>query len=101
MRHFYTYLLLVLLLPLGGWAQNIQSVKGTVQDEEGRPLPGITVLIRGTGTGGATNEQGAFELKAEAAAFVPTTLPPTTLVPLPSYSSRPTTPLAPTWATTR
>ena len=67
MRHFYTYFLLVLLLPLGGWAQNIQSVKGTVQDEEGRPLPGVTVLIRGTGTGDATNDQGNFELKADFA----------------------------------
>ena len=67
MRHFYVYSLLVLLLPLSGWAQYIQTIKGTVQDEAGRPLPGVTVLIRGTGTGDATNDQGKFELKVDFA----------------------------------
>ncbi|MET4075525.1 TonB-dependent receptor [Hymenobacter sp. UYCo722] len=67
MRHLFTYLLLCLMLPLSGWAQNLQTVKGTVQDEEGRPLPGVTVLIRGTGTGDATNDQGNFELKVDFA----------------------------------
>ena len=56
-----------LLLPLSGWSQNAQTVGGTVQDEEGRPLPGVTVFIQGTGTGGATDEQGAFSLKVDFA----------------------------------
>ncbi|OGX87280.1 hypothetical protein BEN47_11485 [Hymenobacter lapidarius] len=67
MRHLFAGFLLILWLPLCGWAQNVQTVRGTVQDEAGRPLPGVTVLIRGTGTGDATNEQGAFELKADFA----------------------------------
>lgn len=56
-----------LLLPLSGWSQDAQTLGGTVQDEEGRPLPGVTVFIQGTGTGGATDEQGAFSLKVDFA----------------------------------
>ena len=67
MRHFFSVMLLCLLLPLSGWAQDIQSVSGTVQDETGRLLPGATVFIKGTGVGSTTNEQGAYTLKADFA----------------------------------
>ena len=63
MHHFFTYLLIMCLLPLSGWSQDVQTVSGTVQDEAGRPLPGVTVFIKGTAIGGATNEQGVFGLK--------------------------------------
>ncbi|MEM9326282.1 MAG: SusC/RagA family TonB-linked outer membrane protein [Bacteroidota bacterium] len=38
------------------------QVSGTVLDEGGEPLPGATVLERGTSNGVVTNERGAFRL---------------------------------------
>ncbi|MEO3407274.1 TonB-dependent receptor [Mucilaginibacter sp. CAU 1740] len=43
-------------------AANI-DVKGTVVDEAGRPLPGASVKIKGTGQGMTTNEKGEFAFK--------------------------------------
>jgi iron complex outermembrane receptor protein len=60
MRFVYFCILLCLLLPLGGWAQGPQKVSGTVQTEAGTPLPGATVIIKGTYTGNSTNEEGQF-----------------------------------------
>lgn len=43
--------------------QQLESiVKGSVHDESQQPLPGVTVLIKGTTIGTATNEQGEFSL---------------------------------------
>ena len=39
-----------------------QSVKGTVVDETGKPLPGVTVVIRGTTVGVATDIDGGFSI---------------------------------------
>ncbi|WP_197076749.1 TonB-dependent receptor [Hymenobacter terrenus] len=50
---------------MSSWAQDIQSISGTVQTEAGIPLPGATVFIRGTYTGSSTNEEGQFQLKAD------------------------------------
>ncbi len=38
------------------------SVSGTVNDSENNPLPGVSVLIKGTSTGTVTNVNGNFEL---------------------------------------
>lgn len=40
-----------------------ESIRGTVKDEEGQPLPGIVVIFKGTNTATTTNETGAFTLK--------------------------------------
>ena len=40
-------------------------VKGTVKDEFGLPLPGVTVIVKGTTTGAATNPDGTFELRVK------------------------------------
>src|SRR5690606_36150959 len=37
-----------------------QSVTGTVTDENGEPLAGISVTVAGTTSGTSTNEQGRF-----------------------------------------
>ena len=43
--------------------QQTKIITGKVTDENGDPLPGVTVLIPGTTTGIVTNENGTFELK--------------------------------------
>ncbi|WP_035565055.1 TonB-dependent receptor [Hymenobacter sp. IS2118] len=65
MRQPYFVFILCLLLPLGSWAQGAQAISGTVQTEVGTSLPGATVVVKGTYTGGSTNEEGQFQLKAD------------------------------------
>ena len=65
MRYLYTFVFLCLLLPLKSWGQGPQALNGTVQTEAGTPLPGATVILKGTYTGGSTNEEGQFQLKAD------------------------------------
>lgn len=39
-----------------------KSISGTVTDEEGLPLPGVTVLVKGTTNGTVTNADGQYSL---------------------------------------
>ncbi len=39
------------------------TIAGTVNDEKGQPLPGVSVLLKGTTTGIATDANGKFSLK--------------------------------------
>jgi TonB-linked SusC/RagA family outer membrane protein len=39
------------------------SVTGTVQDEDGQPLIGVNILVKGSGTGTVTDLDGAFSLE--------------------------------------
>lgn len=48
-------------IPWFGFAQS-RSVSGTVIDETSMPLPGVSVLIKGTTRGTATNADGQFNL---------------------------------------
>ena len=41
-------------------------IKGTVVDEMGKTLPGVTVVIRGTSVGVATNQEGIFSITLPA-----------------------------------
>lgn len=43
--------------------EHFRKVKGLVKDEKGEPLPGVTVLIKGTTTGVSTGLQGEFSLE--------------------------------------
>jgi hypothetical protein len=54
---FFSFLLFYCVL----FAQN-RSVKGKVTDENGAPLPGVSVLVQGTKSGTQTNESGNFSL---------------------------------------
>ncbi len=58
-------ILCLLLLPLSGWTQSLENIAGNVQTEAGTPQAGATVLIKGTYTGGSTNGDGQFQLKAD------------------------------------
>lgn len=42
-----------------------QTVSGTVTDVQRNPLPGVTVMVKGTNTGTVTNTQGEFSIEAE------------------------------------
>src|SRR5690554_69852 len=56
-------LLICLLVTTSGLAQN-KEIKGTVLDELGTPLPGATVLIKGTTNGTQTDFDGNFTISA-------------------------------------
>lgn len=42
-----------------------QTIKGTVSDNKGQPLPGVTVVLKGTGNGTVTNFDGNYLLKSK------------------------------------
>lgn len=54
---------LLMVLPVFAFAQNIQ-VRGSVLDENGDPLVGVTILLQGTTTGTVTDFDGNFALTA-------------------------------------
>ena len=55
MRSRFVWVLAVVALlaaPLSGWAQQTTgNIRGTVTDESGAVLPGVTVTLRGRGKG--------------------------------------------------
>ncbi len=60
-------LLMVTLISLSGFAQNAKPIKGTVLDEQGNPVIGAAVTIKGiTGVGTATDVDGTFLLNIPA-----------------------------------
>ncbi|PZX54177.1 SusC/RagA family TonB-linked outer membrane protein [Algoriphagus chordae] len=65
---FYTYLSVLFLLLISisnGYAQDVQ-VKGTIYDETGQPLPGATVLVKGTTTGTTSDLDGKYAITSPA-----------------------------------
>ncbi len=40
-----------------------RTIKGMVQDKEGHPLPGVTVVVKGTRLGTSTDHEGRFSLE--------------------------------------
>jgi len=46
----------------GNSASQQKSVSGTVVDDRGQPLPGVTVVVKGTTTGTVTNPDGNYTL---------------------------------------
>jgi hypothetical protein len=63
---FILALLLLLGISLAGIAQQKGTVKGTLKDEQGRPIPYATVAIMGTTTGGQTDSLGRFVITVPA-----------------------------------
>lgn len=55
-------LLMMTFISLISWAQ--QSIKGKVVDSEGSPLPGATVVVKGTTIGTVTSNEGTYTLNA-------------------------------------
>lgn len=42
-----------------------KTITGIVKDSKGQPLPGVSVVIKGTNTGSATDIDGKFQIKTE------------------------------------
>lgn len=59
----------MLLLPLSLLAQK-KTVSGTVRDEKGELLPGVTVTVKNDKTGANTNEQGRFTISVAPGAIL-------------------------------
>jgi hypothetical protein len=60
---YFLWSLLGLFVLQVGWAQQ-KTITGTVNDEQGLPLPGATVVIEGTSRGVATDFDGNFAIQA-------------------------------------
>ncbi|GAC1516293.1 MAG: SusC/RagA family TonB-linked outer membrane protein [Gemmatimonadaceae bacterium] len=62
-------LLMVMGLVVGTAQAGAQqtTITGKVTDEQGSPLPGVSVVVKGTGTGTLTNSQGSYVIRAEVA----------------------------------
>lgn len=56
------------LLAAPAWAQTQQAISGRVSDTDGNPIPGVTVVERGTTNGATTNANGNFTLAVQPAA---------------------------------
>lgn len=41
-------------------------VSGTVKDVKNEPIPGVSVLVKGTGTGTVTDQNGDFKITANS-----------------------------------
>ncbi|QEC52422.1 TonB-linked SusC/RagA family outer membrane protein [Anseongella ginsenosidimutans] len=55
--------LLLVLLVQAAFGQVLPAVSGTVADSSGAPLPGVSVLVKGTQNGASTNADGSFSLQ--------------------------------------
>lgn len=62
MKHVLLFYL-TLFLSASGWAQSNEII-GTVTDETGYPLPGVSILKVGTSTGTVTDIDGNFSIEA-------------------------------------
>lgn len=55
-------LLLGGLMPTAALAQTGRTVSGTITDDKGESLPGVTVIVKGTTAGATTNANGEYSL---------------------------------------
>ncbi|MGE6353813.1 SusC/RagA family TonB-linked outer membrane protein [Flavobacterium sp. NPDC079362] len=63
---FNEFLVLVLVLVAQVTFAQERVVSGTVSDNSGMPLPGVSVLVKGTKTGTQTDFDGKFSIKASS-----------------------------------
>lgn len=55
--------LLLLTVPFSAFSQDL-TVSGSVMDQQGGPLPGVSILIEGTSSGVPTDIDGNYSLNA-------------------------------------
>ena len=74
MKKNYCFLLLLLLgvlLAPAGWAQTLRTVTGIVTSgTDQSPLPGVTVLVKGSTTGSTTSADGRYAVQAAPGAVL-------------------------------
>ncbi|WP_430931341.1 SusC/RagA family TonB-linked outer membrane protein [Saccharicrinis sp. 156] len=69
-RNAFLPLIMLMLIPQVLLAQETTNVSGTVLDQTGSPLPGVTVVVTGTTTGTITDIDGNFKLEAPVGSTV-------------------------------
>lgn len=68
MKKNHLLLLMCLCLSFLGFAQ--KQVSGLVTDEQGMPIPGVTVLVKNTTTGAVTNFDGIYSIEVPSGSNV-------------------------------
>ena len=69
-RYLCSILLVLFIFAYNGvWAQT-STIKGTVKDATGAPLPGVTITVEGTSSSTSTNANGAFSINAAKGAVL-------------------------------
>ncbi|GAB3792069.1 SusC/RagA family TonB-linked outer membrane protein [Spirosoma humi] len=68
MRKFLLTQFILCLLAIPLFAQNRAITGKVTSSEDGSPLPGVTILIKGTSQGTTTNSDGTFQISAEKGA---------------------------------
>ena len=58
----------MLLIPFIGMAQKING--RVTSSDDGAPLPGVTVIVKGTANGTSTDAEGKYNLDAESSAIL-------------------------------
>lgn len=57
---------LIISLPIGVLAQNLQSISGTIKNQvDNSPLPGVSVKVKGQTTGTSSNTEGRYRVEAK------------------------------------
>ncbi len=65
MKKILQIVALLLFVVSSAFAQT-KTVSGTITEASGAPLPGVSVVVKGTSTGSVTDANGQFSLKAPA-----------------------------------
>ncbi len=68
-KHHVFLILLALFLTHVSFGQE-QTITGTVTDQEGVPLPGVNVLVKGTTSGTQTDFDGKYSIMADTGAIM-------------------------------
>lgn len=63
---FQFFLLPLLFLSVSGFSQNSSIVKGRITDQNGQPLQGVSVIVKGRTVGASTTNSGFFEISASS-----------------------------------
>jgi hypothetical protein len=62
MKAFYSFVFLILLYGAQAAIADDRVISGKVVSKQGTPLPGATVIAKGTATGAYVNQTGNIEL---------------------------------------
>jgi TonB-dependent starch-binding outer membrane protein SusC len=63
-KYYFFLVGMILYLPI--YAQSVSNVKGTVTDESGIPLPGVSIIVKNTTKGTATDFDGNYAIDVKS-----------------------------------
>jgi TonB-dependent starch-binding outer membrane protein SusC len=67
MRKIFHIITMLLFVATSAYAQT-KAVSGTITESNGAPLPGVSVVVKGTSVGTVTDANGQYSLKAPVSA---------------------------------